>query len=232
MGGGGSHGGNNYANTAATYDAYQLRNMSDTAYNNLFVGQELPLLFGVNPSPQAGNYGDASGGAFKINQSPWGSGGVGSPGGSGNFSSFGAPGQIMQQAFDPQQQLYNRSLQQTTDGLNSQLSMSGLGGSPLGAAAMGSTLGNFNIDWQNNLLNREITGANAASGLYNQAYQGVATAAQPLSSSAQSFGQVGNTLSQAQTADANRSSSMLSGLLGKGLDGALSLATGGGGKGG
>ena len=85
MGGGGSNGGNNYANTAATYDAYQLRNMSDTAYNNLFVGQELPLLFGVNPSPQAGNYGDASGGAFKINQSPWGSGGVGSPGGSGEL---------------------------------------------------------------------------------------------------------------------------------------------------
>lgn len=81
----------------------------------------------------------------------------------------GAAGSILSAGFDPQQALYNRTLQQTQDQTLANLTNSGLATTPWGQGVLGNTLGNFNIDWQNNLLNRMTTGAQGAEGLLGQA---------------------------------------------------------------
>lgn len=72
---------------------------------------------------------------------------------------------IMDTAFDPQQALYGRTLQQVQDQSNVNNAMAGVATSPYGAGLTNQATSNFNIDWQNNLLNRMATGANAAGGL-------------------------------------------------------------------
>jgi hypothetical protein len=77
----------------------------------------------------------------------------------------------LQTGFDPQQALYNRTQQQTFDQANAAAAMYGLGSSPYGAGATGQTLANFNIDWQNNELSRQLAALSgytgAASGAAN-----------------------------------------------------------------
>jgi hypothetical protein len=76
---------------------------------------------------------------------------------------------IMQTAFDPQQALYNQTLQQTTDQQQAANAMAGVSGSPYGAGVTNTALQNFNINWQNQQLGREATGASAAQGLIGTA---------------------------------------------------------------
>jgi len=71
---------------------------------------------------------------------------------------FAAAGDELRTAFDPQNALYNRTLQQTRDQTLAGLSATGVGNSPYGAGVLGQTLGNFNIDWRNNQLAREQSG--------------------------------------------------------------------------
>jgi hypothetical protein len=73
--------------------------------------------------------------------------------------------QTMQTAFDPQNALYNRLLAQTQNQQNVQNTQAGVGTTPYGASLADLNLQNFNIDWQNNLLNRMATGAQTASTL-------------------------------------------------------------------
>jgi hypothetical protein len=75
---------------------------------------------------------------------------------------------IMQQAFDPQQALYNRTVQQTQEQTRAGLEARGLDMSPYGAGVEGSALSNFNIDWQNNQLQRMLQGASGVGGLAGQ----------------------------------------------------------------
>ena len=82
---------------------------------------------------------------------------------------------IMNTAFDPEQTLYNRTLQQTTDQTRAGLEARGMDSTPYGAGIEGQALSNFNIDWQNQQLQRQATGAGAAGGLYGQAGQGINT---------------------------------------------------------
>ena len=65
--------------------------------------------------------------------------------------------QILQTGFDPQQALYNRTQQQLQDQLRAQNAASGLSSSPYGAGVVGQGLSNFNIDWQNQQLQRQGT---------------------------------------------------------------------------
>jgi hypothetical protein len=88
----------------------------------------------------------------------------------GNIPGMGQ--QLYQTAFDPQQALYNRTAQQVRDQANAINYASGVGTSPYGAGVAGQTMSNFNIDWQNQLLNRMLQGtlgygslAQAAGGL-------------------------------------------------------------------
>ncbi len=100
---------------------------------------------------------------------------------------YGAGGQLMQNSlgmlpdvqallsmgFDPQQALYSRTAQQMQDQQRAQQAASGIGGTPYGAGVMGQTMNNFNIDWQNNALQRALAGAQGAGGLMGQIGQGV-----------------------------------------------------------
>jgi hypothetical protein len=77
-------------------------------------------------------------------------------------------GQIAGTAFDPQNALYNRTLQQTQDQTRAGLEARGMDNTPYGAGVEGQALNNFNIDWQNNQLQRQIAGGGAAGGLIGQ----------------------------------------------------------------
>jgi hypothetical protein len=81
------------------------------------------------------------------------------------FNQYGAGGNILNTAFDPQQALYNRMFAQTTDAARANEMAAGLGTSPIGAYATTAAQNDFNINWQNAQLQRQIQGAQAAAGL-------------------------------------------------------------------
>ena len=76
--------------------------------------------------------------------------------------------QIAMSGFDPQQLLYNRLLQQTQDLSNVTNAQYGLSGSPYGAGVANQALSNFNIDWQNQQLQRQLQAGAGAGSLYGQ----------------------------------------------------------------
>ena len=79
---------------------------------------------------------------------------------------------LISMGFDPQQALYNRTQQQVQDQTRAGLEARGVDMTPYGAGVEGQTMSNFNIDWQNNLLNRASQGAGAAGNLLGQIGQG------------------------------------------------------------
>ena len=104
-----------------------------------------------------------------------GAGVAGQMGQQGAMGAFGAGaglmglgGQIANTAFDPQQALYARTAQQTQDQTRAGLEARGLDNTPYGGGVEGQQMNNFNIDWQNNQLGRQVQGGQAASGLIGQ----------------------------------------------------------------
>jgi hypothetical protein len=89
--------------------------------------------------------------------------------GTASGQEFGAANQIYQQAFDPQNALYNQQVQQLQDQTGATNSMYGLGSSAAGAGVANQAMSNFNIDWQNNQLSRETQGLSAMGQAYGQA---------------------------------------------------------------
>lgn len=79
-------------------------------------------------------------------------------------------------AFDPQQDLYNRTLQQVQDQQRVAQSRRGIDMTPYGAGLEGDATRNFNIDWQNGQLQRMISGIQALGGLGTSLGQGYNTA--------------------------------------------------------
>jgi hypothetical protein len=75
--------------------------------------------------------------------------------------------QLLQTGFDPQQALYDRTQQQVQDQLRAQNASSGLSSSPYGAGVVDQGLSNFNIDWQNQQLQRQATAAQGYGALSN-----------------------------------------------------------------
>jgi len=100
--------------------------------------------------------------------------------------SYGAAGQQLQQAgqqlyqtaFDPQQALYNRTQQQVGDQANAISSQYGLGQSGAGAGMAQQANENFNIDWQNQQLQRQTQGAQGLAALSQQGLQDQGQASQ------------------------------------------------------
>lgn len=88
-------------------------------------------------------------------------------------------GQVMQTAFDPQQALYARTAQQLQDQTRAAESARGIGMTPYGAGVEGQTMANFNIDWQNQQLQRQLQGLAGAGSALGQYGAGV-TGAQEL----------------------------------------------------
>ena len=80
---------------------------------------------------------------------------------------------IMNTAFDPQNALYNRTQQQLQDQINSSNSMNGTAMTPYGAGVGANAMSNFNIDWQNQQLQRQATGLGAAGTALGQYGAGV-----------------------------------------------------------
>ena len=85
--------------------------------------------------------------------------------GMGNAGMIGGTvGPILQQAFDPQQALYQRTAGQVSDAELAALSGMGLGQTPWGAGAYGQTMSDFNLGWQNQQLQRMLSGVQGAEG--------------------------------------------------------------------
>ena len=75
--------------------------------------------------------------------------------------------QLYNTALDPQHALYSRTVQQLQDQTGATNSMYGLGSSAAGAGVANQALSNFNIDWQNQQLQRQAQGLQG----YGQAVQ-------------------------------------------------------------
>ena len=84
---------------------------------------------------------------------------------------LGAGQQVYQTALDPQSALYNRTVQQLQDQTGATNSMYGLGSSAAGAGVANQALSNFNIDWQNQQLQRQLQGLQGYGQAAGQAGQ-------------------------------------------------------------
>lgn len=203
-GGGGSNPASNLS-PAAGFEAMNFANFLGSASDWLLAllsQQAAPLLFGTMPQdvlsgPFSFVSGTGSPGEFAPGQG-------GSPWTTGRWSDFGAPGRIIQQAFDPQQELYNRTHDAILQDTMSQLSASGLANTPAGASTLADASKNFNIDWLNNLLNREITGATGAENLFGGFVNAGVGATDPLQAATQDLTQLEKIGSDAKTSDLNR----------------------------
>jgi hypothetical protein len=74
----------------------------------------------------------------------------------------GVAQQLLTQGFDPQQALFNKLSQQTMDASMAANAAAGLGSSPYGASVAGNNQSNFDINWQNQQLQRELQAAQGA----------------------------------------------------------------------
>lgn len=92
-------------------------------------------------------------------------------------------------AFDPQQGLYNRTLQQTQDQQRVGQSARGVAMTPYGAGLENDALKNFNIDWQNNALQRMLAGVQGMGQASNDIGAGFNNAGSLGANAAQLFGQ-------------------------------------------
>ena len=113
----------------------------------------------LGASQQAGQqYGQLAGAANQVGQGMMNEGQYAF----GQQQQLGRGGQqVMNTAFDPQQQLYDRTKQQVQDQSNSVASQFGLGSSAAGAGLTDQALSNFNIDWQDKQLGRQTQGLGA-----------------------------------------------------------------------
>ncbi|AIO76437.1 hypothetical protein [Burkholderia multivorans] len=76
---------------------------------------------------------------------------------------------VFQMGMDPQNALYDRTLNNVQQQVNANNSMYGLGSSAAGAGVANQALSNFNIDWQNNQLSRALQGLQGYAGAANTA---------------------------------------------------------------
>ena len=87
-------------------------------------------------------------------------------------------GQIMSTAFDPQQALFAQMYQQQQDQSNVTNAQNGVAGTPYGAGLVNQNNQNFDINWQNQQLGRQVQGAQGAGALISAAGQGATTGTQ------------------------------------------------------
>lgn len=144
--------------TIGGLDQYNLGGQNLGQYQNL-------TQQGVN-NPYAGGYQQGAGQAGQMGMQA----GAGTYGLGGQVQGMGQNlmpdvQSLIAMGFDPQNALYARTQQQVADQSNAQAAASGVGGTPYGQGVAGQTMSNFNIDWQNQQLQRAATGAGAAGQL-------------------------------------------------------------------
>lgn len=74
--------------------------------------------------------------------------------------------QAYETAMDPQNALYDRTLQRIQDAERAGQSARGIAMSPYAAGLEGDAVRNFNIDWENNLLKRQLAGLSGMQGAF------------------------------------------------------------------
>lgn len=183
---------------------FQLPNMGQAAgsalggigglsqYNT--AGQVLPQAGGITQNlvnnPYAGQLQSGAGTAGQLGQQA----GLNAFGAGGGL--YGAGNQVLNTAMDPQQALYNQTLAQVTQQQNVQNANAGVGSSPYGAGLTDMNINNFNIDWQNQQLQRQIAGLGAAGSAYGQGANlqqgGVGTYLEGAGLPYSTFNQIGN----------------------------------------
>ena len=128
--------------------------------NNLISGGGPGAGFMQGASWPAANMGmTAAGNQFGAAPALYGAGG----------SLMGAGGNVLNTAFDPQNQLYQQYQNLTTDQARANASAAGLGTTPIGASSVDWANNNFNLNWANAQLQRQIAGLGAAGGAYQGA---------------------------------------------------------------
>lgn len=74
-------------------------------------------------------------------------------------------GALFQQGFDPQQALYGRTLHNVTEQTRAGSEARGINSTPYGAGVENKALSDFNIDWQNQQLQRMLASSSGAGSL-------------------------------------------------------------------
>ena len=75
---------------------------------------------------------------------------------------------VMQTGFDPQQALYDRTAQQVSQQARAGQAARGILTSPYGAGLENKAMSDFNIDWQNQQLQRQLAGGQGMGSLAGQ----------------------------------------------------------------
>jgi len=104
-------------------------------------------------------------------------------------SLVGAGNQLLSLGFDPQQALFNQTSNQLLNQQNAINAMSGTAGTPYGAGVTGNTMSNFDLNWQNNLLNRATQGAQGAASAFGAGLPMISGSAALPYQTKQGFGQ-------------------------------------------
>lgn len=135
--------------------------------------QYLPQAQGITQNlvnnPYAGGYQSGAGTASQMGQA----GAMGAFGQGGNLygqagNMFGMGNSIAQSAFDPQNDLYARTVQQLQDQTRASGAARGIAMTPYGAGLENDAMRKFNTDWQSAQLGRQVQGGQAAGNLYGQ----------------------------------------------------------------
>ena len=87
-----------------------------------------------------------------------------------NQTMMGQGDAISRAAFDPQNQLHDFNRQQTIDTSRAADSSRGLAMSPYSSGNESTATRNFEMDWQNRQLGREMAGSQGAQGAYGAAF--------------------------------------------------------------
>jgi hypothetical protein len=186
---GGMFGGTPSQNVATpNYQSMQLPNMQEAAqsylggttqaqsyFDPLFKGVTGPAqtaAMGLYNNPYAALFQQGAGGASNmamnaaLAQSGLGYGLAGQ-----GMGMAGPAGQVLATGFDPQQALYARTAQQLQDQMRASSAARGVAMSPFGAGLENQAMSNFNIDWQNAQLQRQLQALAGYGGALGQGAQ-------------------------------------------------------------
>lgn len=86
---------------------------------------------------------------------------------------FNYANQVMQTGFDPQNALYDRTAERVQNQMRSSQGARGIQMSPHGAGLENEGMANFNIDWENQQLQRQALASQAAAQLFGQGGQAI-----------------------------------------------------------
>lgn len=91
---------------------------------------------------------------------------------------FNYANQVMQTGFDPQDALYNKTRGNVQDQMRASQGARGVDMTPYGAGLENQGMSDFNINWENQQLQRQAMASQAAAGLFGQGGQAIQGGAQ------------------------------------------------------